>query len=293
MTAPVGVSGAVFLLPVQLGVFTVPNPAVTPTNLLYNVVSGPGALLRYRRDGVLTGPLVRRMVVGTLPGVVLGAVIRVFALPGPSVFRLLVAVLMLPLGGHLAHRLSRARAPGGHRPGAGGRGRGRYLRRRRWLDPRPRPCRAWCSHVPGRPGRARLHFAISVVGASTYAVLSLARSGSIAPVWLLGLALWLRRSERSRRAGPRSGRRPIHPGWAAAGGDGGLLCVHTARADPADRPVAYELHNETRSWPRLSVCFQRRWSKALVKGADCRGVTCGGQLASAGCSVRARVLARR
>ncbi|GAA0688627.1 hypothetical protein GCM10009548_70250 [Streptomyces malaysiensis subsp. malaysiensis] len=104
MTAPVGVSGAVFLLPVQLSVFTVPNPAVTPTNLLYNVVSGPGALLRYRRDGVLTGPLVRRMVLGTLPGVVLGAVIRVFPLPGPRVFRLLVAVLMLPLGGHLAHR---------------------------------------------------------------------------------------------------------------------------------------------------------------------------------------------
>ncbi|ATL88653.1 hypothetical protein SMALA_8444 [Streptomyces malaysiensis subsp. malaysiensis] len=31
-------------------------------------------------------------------------------------------------------------------------------------------------------------FATSVVGASTYAVLSLARSGSIAPAWLLGLA---------------------------------------------------------------------------------------------------------
>lgn len=45
VTAPVGVSGAVFLLPVQLSVLGVPSPAVTPTNLLYNVVAGPGALL--------------------------------------------------------------------------------------------------------------------------------------------------------------------------------------------------------------------------------------------------------
>ena len=50
LTAPVGISGAVFLLPVQLDVLHVPNPRVTPTNLLYNVVAGPGALLRYHRQ---------------------------------------------------------------------------------------------------------------------------------------------------------------------------------------------------------------------------------------------------
>ena len=35
ITAPVGVSGAVFLLPVQLSLPHFPNPAVTPTNLLF------------------------------------------------------------------------------------------------------------------------------------------------------------------------------------------------------------------------------------------------------------------
>jgi uncharacterized membrane protein YfcA len=35
LTAPVGVSGAVFLLPMQLDVLRVPSPAVTPTNLLF------------------------------------------------------------------------------------------------------------------------------------------------------------------------------------------------------------------------------------------------------------------
>ncbi|MEY9994907.1 putative membrane protein YfcA [Streptomyces sp. V4I8] len=98
VTAPVGVSGAVFLLPVQLSVFGVPNPAITPTNLLFNVVAGPGALWRYRHDGALRGDLARRLVLGTLPGVALGAAIRVYALPGPDVFRLLIATLLLPLG---------------------------------------------------------------------------------------------------------------------------------------------------------------------------------------------------
>ena len=46
-----GVSGAVFLLPFQLSVLHVPNPRITPTNLLFNVISGPGGLVRYRRRG--------------------------------------------------------------------------------------------------------------------------------------------------------------------------------------------------------------------------------------------------
>ncbi|MFI6806874.1 TSUP family transporter [Streptomyces luteogriseus] len=113
VTAPVGVSGAVFLLPVHLSVFGVPSPAITPTNLLFNVVAGPGALWRYRRDGALRGGLARRLAVGTLPGVVLGAAIRVFALPGPGVFRLLIAILLLPLGLWLCVRTL---APARHRP---------------------------------------------------------------------------------------------------------------------------------------------------------------------------------
>ena len=51
VSAPVGVSGAVFLLPVQLSLLEVPSPAVTPTNLLFNLVAVPGALVRYRKRG--------------------------------------------------------------------------------------------------------------------------------------------------------------------------------------------------------------------------------------------------
>jgi uncharacterized membrane protein YfcA len=55
VTSPAGVSGAVLLLPFQVSVLGTPSPAVTPTNLLYNVVATPGALYRYWRQGQTGG----------------------------------------------------------------------------------------------------------------------------------------------------------------------------------------------------------------------------------------------
>ncbi|MEU6827577.1 TSUP family transporter [Nocardia beijingensis] len=114
MTAPVGVSGAVFLLPVQISVLSVPSPAVTPTNLLFNVVSIPGALARYRRRGSLRSPLTRLLLLGTLPGVVAGALIRALLLPDATTFKLMAAALLLPLGLWLCMRT--ARPAGAHHP---------------------------------------------------------------------------------------------------------------------------------------------------------------------------------
>ncbi|MCW0213104.1 MAG: sulfite exporter TauE/SafE family protein [Pseudonocardia sp.] len=98
VTTPVGVSGAVFLLPIQLDVLRVPSPAVTPTNLLFNVIATPGALLRYHRTGRLGGPLVPRLLAGTVPGVIAGSILRVYVAPGEGVFRVLAACLLGPLG---------------------------------------------------------------------------------------------------------------------------------------------------------------------------------------------------
>ncbi|WP_432148318.1 sulfite exporter TauE/SafE family protein [Streptomyces sp. bgisy029] len=201
VTAPVGVSGAVFLLPVQVSVLGVPSPAVTPTNLLYNVVAGPGALLRHHRSGGLRGPLTRLLVLGTVPGVVVGAVIRVFAVPGPSVFRLLIAVLLLPLGGwlclrtlHRAARTASAREPSprtitrlamavGVAGGIYGIGGGSLLGP--ILVGRGMPV------AKVAPAALAATFVTSVVGAGTYALLSLATTGDIAPYWTLGLACGL------------------------------------------------------------------------------------------------------
>jgi uncharacterized membrane protein YfcA len=102
VATPAGISGAVLLLPFQVSVLGTPSPAVTPTNLLYNVVSTPGALYRYRRQHQTGGRLALILISGTLPGVIAGSVIRVELVPGPRVFDLLIAALLLPLGIWLA-----------------------------------------------------------------------------------------------------------------------------------------------------------------------------------------------
>ncbi|MET0559063.1 MAG: sulfite exporter TauE/SafE family protein [Solirubrobacterales bacterium] len=112
VTTPVGVSGAVFLIPVQLSVLGTPSPAVTPTNLLYNLLAIPGALLRFHGEGRLGGPLLRAMLVGSLPGMVAGAVIRTQLLGGGHAFLIVVAAVLAPLGAWLAFGTP---APGGGR----------------------------------------------------------------------------------------------------------------------------------------------------------------------------------
>jgi uncharacterized protein len=102
VATPAGISGAVLLLPFQVSVLGTPSPAVTPTNLLYNVVSTPGALYRYRRQHQTGGRLALLLITGTLPGVITGSIIRVELVPGPRTFDLLIAGLLLPIGIWLA-----------------------------------------------------------------------------------------------------------------------------------------------------------------------------------------------
>jgi uncharacterized membrane protein YfcA len=101
VATPAGVSGAVLLLPFQVGVLGTPSPAVTPTNLLYNVVATPGALYRYRRQHQTGGHLTTVLLIGTVPGVIAGSIIRVSLLPGARVFEVVIAAVLIPLSGWL------------------------------------------------------------------------------------------------------------------------------------------------------------------------------------------------
>ena len=195
VTAPVGVSGAVFLLPVQLSVLHVPNPAVTPTNLLYNVVAGPGALLRYLRQGGFDRALTRLLIAGTLPGVVIGAFLRVFALPGPRAFRYVVAAVLLPLGLWLclravrpARRVRPPLRPGtvaglglavGTVGGVYGIGGGSLLG--------PILAGHGISMATVAPAALASTFVTSIAGAGAYGLIALTTGGDIAPHWTLGL----------------------------------------------------------------------------------------------------------
>jgi len=200
LATPAGISGAVLLLPFQVRVLDTPSPAVTSTNLLFNVVATPGALYRYWRQGQTGGRLAVVLIAGTVPGIIAGSVIRVELLPGPRVFDLVVAAVLLPLGTWLAlTRPAREDRPGRRvRPirvpvllllgaavgcvgGIYGLGGGSILA----------PILIGTGRRPSEVAPAALAstFLTSVAGVITFTVLSVHEPGSVAPDWPTGIAL--------------------------------------------------------------------------------------------------------
>ena len=106
LCTPVGVSGAVLLLPAQTGVLGLAGPAVSSTNLLFNVVSTPGGLARLSRSPLLKRIDVVAVLATAVPAAVVGALLRVTILADADVFRLVVAAALLPLAGTLFWRLA-------------------------------------------------------------------------------------------------------------------------------------------------------------------------------------------
>ncbi len=100
-----GVSGAFLLLPFQVSVLGFTSPAVSATNQLYNVVAIPSGVWRYIREGRMAWPLTWIVVVGTLPGVFIGALIRVTFLPDPRDFKLFMGVVLFYIGSRLLRDL--------------------------------------------------------------------------------------------------------------------------------------------------------------------------------------------
>jgi uncharacterized protein len=202
VATPAGISGAVLLLPFQVSVLGTPSPAVTPTNLLYNVVATPGALYRYWRQQQTGGSLALLLIAGTLPGVIAGSVIRVELLPGPKVFDLIVAAVLIPLG----IWLSLTKPTPKNDPG-----------RAAWQFPAPLlialaavvGCIGGIYGIGGgsilapiligsgrharevAPAALASTFVTSVAGVITFTILAIDQHGSVAPDWPTGIALGL------------------------------------------------------------------------------------------------------
>lgn len=107
VTSMGGVSGAFLLLPFQVSLLGFQSPAVSATNHLFNVVAIPGGVWRYSREGRMVWPLVWVIALGTLPGVFLGAIVRVSVLAEPERFKIFVGLVLLYLGGRLVRDLLR------------------------------------------------------------------------------------------------------------------------------------------------------------------------------------------
>jgi len=95
--ATAGVSGAFLLLPFQVSVLGFTAPAVSPTNLLFNVFGIPGGVYRFFREGRLDWWLAGALIAGYLPGMFLGMLVRILLLPDPRHFKLFIAVVLLYL----------------------------------------------------------------------------------------------------------------------------------------------------------------------------------------------------
>ncbi len=100
-----GVSGAFLLLPFQMTFLGYTNPSVSATNQLFNVVAIPSGVYRYFREGRMVWPLTAIVIAGTLPGVFIGAVVRVAWLPDPRHFKLFAALVLLYIGAKMVREL--------------------------------------------------------------------------------------------------------------------------------------------------------------------------------------------
>jgi uncharacterized membrane protein YfcA len=93
-----GVSGAFLLLPFQMSVLGYTSPSVSATNQLFNIVAIPSGVWRYIREGRMVWPLTWVVIIATLPGVLIGAVVRLRYLPDPRSFKLFAAGVLLYIG---------------------------------------------------------------------------------------------------------------------------------------------------------------------------------------------------
>jgi uncharacterized membrane protein YfcA len=98
VTSMGGVSGAFLLLPFQVSYLGFDSPSVSATNHIFNIVAIPSGVYRYIKEGRMVWPLTWAVIIGTLPGVLVGAVIRVKYLPDPVMFKRFAAAVLLYIG---------------------------------------------------------------------------------------------------------------------------------------------------------------------------------------------------
>ena len=101
-----GVSGAFLLPPFQVSVLGFTSPAVSSTNQLFNIVAIPSGVYRYLKEGRMLWPLTWVVIIGTLPGVLVGAIVRIKYLPDPKNFKLFAGLVLLYMGGRLLKDLA-------------------------------------------------------------------------------------------------------------------------------------------------------------------------------------------
>jgi len=100
-----GVSGAFLLMPFQMSILGYASPSVSATNQLFNVVAIPSGVYRYVKEKRMVWPLTWAVIIGTMPGVIIGAIVRVNYLPDPKNFKVFAGLVLAYIGSRLARDL--------------------------------------------------------------------------------------------------------------------------------------------------------------------------------------------
>ncbi len=105
-----GISGAFILLPFQMSVLGYTAPSVSGTNQLFNIIAIPSGVYRYIKEKRMVWPLTWCVVIGTLPGVLVGAWIRIEYLTDPTNFKFFAGLVLCYIGMRLAKDLLATRS---------------------------------------------------------------------------------------------------------------------------------------------------------------------------------------
>jgi uncharacterized membrane protein YfcA len=115
-TSMVGISGAFLLLPIQISFLGLTGPAVSATNLVFNLIAIPAGVYRYWREKRILWPLALIVVAGTTPGVIVGGFIRLTVLADAERFKAFVGCVLLWVGARMVGDILKSRkkndAPG-------------------------------------------------------------------------------------------------------------------------------------------------------------------------------------
>lgn len=93
-----GVSGAFVLLPFQMSFLNYTAPSVSGTNQLFNIIAIPSGVWRYVKEKRMVWPLTWAVIIGTLPGVLIGALVRLEFLPDSRNFKFFAGFVLLYVG---------------------------------------------------------------------------------------------------------------------------------------------------------------------------------------------------
>ncbi len=98
-----GVSGAFILLPIQISIFGYTSPGVTATNFIYNIISIPSGIYRYIKNKQISWTLIFNIMLGTIPGILIGYHVRTNLLLDPYKFKSFVGCVLGALGIKVFH----------------------------------------------------------------------------------------------------------------------------------------------------------------------------------------------